>query len=124
MKGYEATDWSDVKSSLSFHFNNTNNVVITVKRLNYASKRPTNWGSVVFFDDNNIVFAGCTFSILHLFRCCIEDNYSTLHFFENRRINLSMFLQCRDKVLFFGEDGSCIAVMGLPMPKCPGVKAS
>ena len=34
-----------------------------------------------------------------------------------------MFLQCRDKVLFFGEDGSAIAVMGLPMMKYPGVKA-
>ena len=34
-----------------------------------------------------------------------------------------MLLQCRDKVLFSGEDGSGIAVMGLPMMKCPGVKA-
>ena len=55
MKGYEATDWSGVNSSLCFHLNNTNNVVITVECLYYGSKRPTNWGSVVFFDDNNIV---------------------------------------------------------------------
>ena len=34
-----------------------------------------------------------------------------------------MLLQCPDKVLFFDEDGSGIAVMGLPMMKCPGVKA-
>ena len=34
-----------------------------------------------------------------------------------------MFLQCRDKALFFGEDGLGIAVMGLPMMKCSGVKS-
>ena len=55
MKGYEATDWSDVNSSLCFHLNNTNNVVITVECLYYTSKRPAHWGSVVFFDDHNIV---------------------------------------------------------------------
>ena len=55
MKGYEATDWSDINSSLCFHLNNTNNVVINVECLYYTSKRPTHRGIVVFFDDHNIV---------------------------------------------------------------------
>ena len=34
-----------------------------------------------------------------------------------------MFLQYRDKVLFFGEDGSGKTVMGLSMMKYPGAGA-
>ena len=66
----------------------------------------------------------CDDDVVHLAFCCREVKYSSFQRFQNCRTMLSMVLICRLSDVFLSRVELGIAVNGLPMRKCPGIKAS
>ena len=110
MKKYEATDQSDGDYNLCFHLNNTKNIVIKVE-FQYVRRVLSSLMIIV------TATAVCTFSVLHLFRCCNEDKCSTFHF--GQRTDESFCTCFSNTVNRCSKDRLGAVVMGLLLIKGP-----